>query len=132
MPSSSNSKKIIMGIVVGFLVVFLLWYFFIDTLTLSELIGKNVNPKASIFINLFDFDTGLTRYDIYNLKSKSVYWEKRMQEVASITNPKRREIGHEKLMAEMMEDPSMKKIVKKVFGFGTDSVLTVLRAVNAF
>lgn len=126
------SSKVIIGITSALFVVFSCWYFFIDTLTFSELIGKDISPKASIFINLFDFDTGLTRYDIYRLKSKSVYWERRMQEVASITDPKRREIEQEKLVAEMMQDPSMKKIVKKVFGLGVDSALTILKAVTAF
>lgn len=131
MPSYSG-KKVIIGIVTATLLGLSFWYFFIDTLTISELSGKNVSPRASIFINLFDFDTGLSRYDIYNLKTKSVYWEKRIQEVTSIKNPKRREVEHEKLMAEMLQDPSMKKIVKKLFGLGTNTALTVLKAVTAF
>ena len=129
--TSNNGRKITIIIVVV-LLLFFVWYFFIDTLTLSEIIGKDVSPKASIFINLFDFDTGLTRYDIYNLKSKSQYWERRMQEVASIQDPKMREIEHERLVAEMMQDSTMKKIAKKVFGFGTDFTSTLLKAVNAF
>lgn len=131
MPSYSG-KKVIIGIVTATLLALSFWYFFIDTLTISELSGKNLSPRASIFINLFDFDTGLSRYDIYNLKTKSVYWEKRIQEVTSIKNPKRREVEHEKLMAEMLQDPSMKKIVKKLFGLGTNAALTVLKAVTAF
>ncbi len=129
--TSNNSGKIIIAIV-GVLLLVFVWYFFIDRLTLSEIIGKEVSPKASIFINLFDFDTGLTRYDVYNLKSKSQYWERRMQDVASIQDPKMREIEHEELVVEMMQDPTMKKIAKKVFGFGTDFTLNILKAVSAY
>jgi hypothetical protein len=130
MPSTNNSKKIIIISISLFMLLF--WYFFIDTLAFSQLVGKNISSKASIFVNLFDFDTGLTRYEIYNLKSKSAYWERRMRKVASITDPKRREVEHEKLVAEMMQDPAMKKIVKKLFGFGTDSAFSVLKAIVAF
>ena len=35
-------------------------------------------------------------------------------------------------IVEMMQDPTMKKIVKKVFGFGTDFTLNILKAVSAY
>jgi len=126
------SKKGIVAIASVLIVGFVYWYYFVDTLKLTEITGKPNNAVAGFFVNLIDFDTGLTHCDIYNLKSKTSYWENRIQEVASITDSKRREIEHEKLVAEMMQDPSMKKIVKKIFGFGTDSILTVLKAVSSF
>ena len=75
---------------------------------LSEIIGEDVDSQASILINLFDFDTELTRYDVHNLESKVPYWEKRLREVDSITDSRRKNREYEKLIAEMMEDPSMK------------------------
>lgn len=116
-------------VVVGFIVVaiaFSSWYFFIDTLTLSEVIGKDVDSKAGIFINLFDFDTDLTRYDVHNLKSKAPYWEKRFREIDSLSDYTRRERERDKLMAEIMKDSAMKKIINKTSGFGVDAVLAIL------
>jgi hypothetical protein len=94
------------------------YYFFIDTLTISQIVGKQSDSKATILLNIFDFDTGLTRYDLYRLSQKSDYWASRMRQVYSIQDPRKKEIEHEKLMAEMMEDPALKKIARKIIGLG--------------
>ena len=120
------NNKFVIGLIFC-VIAFSFWYFFIDTLTLSELIGEDVDSQASILINLFDFDTELTRYDVHNLESKTPYWEKRLQEVDSITDSRRKNREYEKLIAEMMKDPSMKKVIKKVSGFGIDAVLAILK-----
>jgi hypothetical protein len=99
---------------------------------ISDLIGNTNNPVSNILINLFDFDTGLTRYDIHHLSQKSEYWEKRMKEVLAIQDPQQREVENQKLVAEMMQDPAMKKIVKKLFAFGTKSALSILEAIKGF
>lgn len=126
--AGKNNTLILTGAIV--LSMFLCWYFFVDTLKLSQITGRPNDPMASIFVNLIDFDTGLTRYDVYNLTSKSDYWQRRINEVNSIQDLGRRNTENEKLMAEMMEDPTMKKIVKKVFGFGVESVLAVLKGIS--
>lgn len=108
------------------------YHFFVDTLTISEIVGSTNNPTTDVLINLFDFDTGLTRYDIYHLKSKSDYWNMRMREVSSIQDPRARAIENEKLMAEMMRDTSMKKIVRKIFAFGGKSVMAILEAIKTY
>ena len=116
-------------VVVGFIavaIVFSYWYFFVDTLTLSEVIGEDVDSKAGIFMNLFDFDTDLTRYDVRNLKSKAPYWEKRFREIDSLSDNTRRKRERDKLMAEITKDSAMKKIVNKTSGFGVDAVLAIL------
>ena len=124
-------NKIIGFLILG-IIVFAFWYYCIDTLTLSEVIGKDASSEVSIFINLFNSDTELTRYDFYNLKSKTRNWEKRLQEVDSIRDSARRDREYEKVVAEMMADPSMKKIIKKVSGFGKGAVMTVLEVINTF
>jgi hypothetical protein len=106
------------------------YYFFVDTLKLSQIAGKPNSPLASIFVNLIDFDTGLTRYDIYNLSRKRDYWQRRIQDVMAIQNYEQRNIENEKLLAEMMEDPSIKKIAKKLIGFGGDVALSILGAIK--
>ena len=104
------------------------YYVDVDTLMFSEIVGETNDPKVSIFVNLFDFDTGLTRYDIYNLSKNNDYWRDRILKVHAIQNPQLREVENEKLMAEMMKDPTMKKIARKVLGFGTQTALAFLGA----
>lgn len=111
------------------LAVFSYWYFFIDTLKLTQITGKPDNPYASIFVNIIDFDTGLTRYDVYNLSRKSNYWQSRIRDVSAIQDPQKREFENTKLLAEMMEDPSIKKIMKKFIGFGADAALSILKTI---
>jgi hypothetical protein len=115
------------------IVVLLGYYFyFIKTLMLSQIIGKTGDAKSTIFINLFDFDTDLTRYDLYNLSSKREYWNSRMNQVNSIQNLSLRNAEQEKLIAEMMEDPSLKKITRKILGFGGKASYSILQAVLSF
>lgn len=126
------SSKFITQLFVGILIVFSIWYVFIATLSISQLVGKTNSPTATIFINLFDFDTGLTRYDVYNLKARAPYWEKRMKQVASINDPNVRQIENEKLLAEMMQDPPYKKIARKFFGLSGKSALAILEGIKIF
>jgi hypothetical protein len=64
MPYRFRRKGLIVFIAVGFIVGILYWFFFVDTLFLTEVTGHSKNPFATIFLNLIDFDTGITRYDI--------------------------------------------------------------------
>jgi hypothetical protein len=123
-------NKRILFIGVSLLTAFLYWYFFVDTLRLTQIAGKPENPYASIFVNIIDFNTGLTRYDIYNLSRKNDYWQRRVREVTAIQDPDKRNLENAKLLAEMMEDPSIKKIAGKLFGFGADTALSILQAIK--
>lgn len=114
------------------LLAFFAWRYFFDTLNFSELVGKQQNAKVSIVVNLFDFDTSLTRYDVARLKQRSSYWERRINEVNSIQDPARWQIENEKLLAEMLEDPSMKKIAKKTLGISKDAFFGTVKAISAF
>lgn len=109
-------KTIILLLTLG-IGIFIYYYFFIETLSVSQLIGKTSNPQASIFINLFDFDTGLTRYDIYHINCKNNYWNSRIREINSMADPVAKEKANEELLAEIIQDPSVKKITKKFLGF---------------
>jgi len=108
------------------------YYFFVDTLTVSEIVGETNDPTVDIFVNLFDFDTGLTRWDLYNLARKSDYWDRRINEVESIPDPYLRDRERQKLVAEMMRDPAFKKISRKLFGFGGKGAYLFLKAVYGF
>ncbi|MBU8922635.1 MAG: hypothetical protein KOO63_12525 [Bacteroidales bacterium] len=128
-------KKIVIILVAGATLcasIYGSWYYFVETLYLSEIIGQTENPMANIMINLLDFDTELTRYDVHQLKSKAEYWNNRIDEVNSIQDPELWAKEQEKLFAEMMDDPSMKKIIDKVIGFGTEAVMLVLESIRIF
>lgn len=113
-----------------FLVGFGGWYYFIDTISLRELTGKPSGTIETILVNVFDFDTGLTRYDMYRLKGRAPYWDKRMKEVEGILDMRKRDEAQKILMAEMMEDPVLKKLTRGVLGFGAGAVLSLLRSIN--
>jgi len=123
-----NGRIVVIG--ASLLTAFLYWYFFVGTLKLTQITGKPENLYASIFVNIVDFDTGLTRYDIYNLSRKNDYWQGRIREVSAIQDPDKRNLESAKLLAEMMEDPSMKKISKKIIGFGAAAALSILQAIK--
>lgn len=105
---------------------------YVDTLALSEIVGSTGKPVGDFPIDLFDFDTGLTRHDVHNLATKSEYWATRIREVESIRDPVRKRLEDETLMAEMLQDPSMKKVVQRVFGLGSEMALIILDAASQF
>lgn len=107
---------------------FYYYHTYIDTLMLSEIIGKSQNSVINISLSLFDFDTGLTRHDINHIKSSKDYWIKRISEVDSINNAELKAQEYQKLVAEMLEDSSMKKICKGLLIKGTDLTKALLSA----
>lgn len=106
------------------------WYYCVDALSFSEIVGDSLGPRGTALTNLFDFDTGLSRYDLHNLKNKNAYWEKRMQEVSAVQNPVEQQEEYDKLVAEMMQDPTMKKVMQKVVGFGSQAAMSLVRAIG--
>jgi len=120
-------KKAATLLVVLLLAGFGYYHYFVETLMFSDIIGRTNVPVADVFVNLLDFDTGLTRYNIYNLQKKSGYWNRRIREVQSIQDYQMRKDQESKLVAEIMEDPSIKKIVRKLFVFGTTTTLSILK-----
>ena len=122
-------SKTVAGVIVCVVTISLVgaggWYFCMDTLKFSEIVGKDIDPRAKVFVNLFDFDTGLTRYDLHSLKTKSAYWEKRIKDVSAIPDSNLRQQENNKLMAEMMQDPAMSKVAKKVLGFGLEAATSL-------
>ena len=107
---------------------FYYYHTYVDTLMLSEIIGKSQNSVINISLSLFDFDTGLTRHDINHIKSSKDYWIKRINDVESINNAELKAQEYQKLVAEMLEDSSMKKICKGLLNRGTELTKTLLGA----
>ena len=102
-----------------------IWYVFLDTLMVSEIVGRDTDTLETILITIFDFDTGLSRYDVYRLKSKETYWLELMSEL-SMTDDSR---AKRMIIAEMMQDPSMRKVIKKLLDLGAAAALTVMSAI---
>jgi len=114
------------------LIAFGCYLFFIDTLSIAEITGPTGSNTADIFLNLFDFDSGLTRYDMYRLAQKSKEWNARMDKILAIDNPEVRENEHEKLAAEMMRDPSFKKLAQRLLGVGGKTATSLLDIATSF
>jgi hypothetical protein len=108
------------------------YYYYVQTLPLSEVVGSTGNSTADILVNLFDFDTGLTRYDLYHLRTKCQEWSKRTEDIRRISDPSLQEAENTKLVAEMMQDQSFKKVAKKILGMGASSTNALLRAVSSY
>lgn len=124
-----KTKLIIIILVSGSLSVggyFYYQYNYVKTLMLSEIVGHSDNDIVNILVNLGDFDTGLTRHDMNKLKSQKDYWINRMNEVNTITDPDLQEQANIKLMADMMEDPTMKKVCKIITAKGLGFAVNVL------
>jgi len=125
-------SKIILILGIMILMGFTAYYFFIDTLSISQFTGDTGSARANIFVNLFDFDTGLTCYDIYHINNKSEYWNRRIKEVQSISDIRERAKANDELVVEMMQDPSLKKITRKFLGFGVKSASSLLQVLVSF
>jgi hypothetical protein len=93
------------------------YYYFVATLSLTQIVGKTDSPIANASLALLDFDTGLTRCDIYRLKEKAPYWKRRIETIESIRNADQQAKENAQLIEEMLNEPSMKTIANK-FGVG--------------
>ena len=101
-------------------------YYYVQTLSLSEIVGKTDDSLTNIAVNFLDFDTGLTRNDIRQLKNNKDYWIGRINEVERIQNPDQKMEANTKLLSDMMDDPTMKKICKLIASLGFGFVLNFL------
>lgn len=124
-------KIIIIFLVVGGLSIGGYYYYehnYVDTLMLSEIVGHSENPVVNILVNLGDFDTGLTRYDIRQIESNKDYWINRIKEVEAIQDPGLKAQANTQLLSDMMEDPTMKKVCKNIIGKGLGFTLEFMTA----
>jgi len=86
-------------------------------LEFSEINGNDTSSEVNILVNLFDFDTRLTRYDIFRLKSNTHNWENRLEEIDSISDSAKRDSEYKRVIEDMMADSSKKKNYQKVIYF---------------
>jgi len=99
------------------------WYYhheYVETLMLSEIVGKSDKPFENFLTDVFDFDTGLSRHDIKQIRKRKDYWLQRMDEVVETADPEKRAHEMAILYEEMSEDKSMKKLRDKVKEKGLD------------
>lgn len=125
-----KSKTFIIIVIILGAAAYGYYYYFVQTLMLSQIIDTSSNPLTNIVVGFIDFDTGLTRDDVHRLSERAEYWNNRIQQVNSIQNYQLKNQESEKLLAEMMEYPSMSKVVKKLFGFGMDAVGIFFKALR--
>lgn len=116
-----KSKFLIIAILIVATISYSYYYYFVQTLRLSDIVGPLDNPIVSFVAELVDFDTGLTRYDLHRLSEKAPYWNQRIEQIQGMPFNIEKEKAQQQLINDMMADPSMSKIVRKLasFGFGT-------------
>lgn len=109
------------------------WYYhreYVETLMLSEIVGKSEQPLENFLTDVFDFDTRLTRHDVKQIRKRKDYWKQRMDEVTEIVDPQKRADELARLYNEMSEDESMKKLRDKIKEKGGDIAGIVLDALQ--
>lgn len=116
----------------AFLAVTLLaaYYVFVDTLSLTEIMPPQSSFSGTMLLGLLDFDTGLTRYDCFRIHGKMGYWKKRINEVSAIPEFERQRIEQERLLAEMMQDPALRKFAQKTYKMGAKRTFEILQAAS--
>jgi hypothetical protein len=125
-----HAKRLILGIALG---VFLLvaigcgWFLFGQTLRLSQIVNKQNDPYVTIAVNLFDFDTGLTRYDLYMLQSKARRWNMLIQTIERLPSEQQREYASAQLYAEIVSDPTARTALQKVAPFGNLAIVAFIK-----
>lgn len=100
---------------------------YVSTLMLSEIVGDTDNASINLAVNLFDFDTRLTRHDIKKLKKNKDYWFSRIKEIDAIQNEDQKQQASIQLLGDMMDDPVLKKICSGLLNFGTDISLGLIK-----
>jgi len=109
-----------------------IYFYYIDTLSLSEIMGSSGNNTTDILVNLFDFDTGITRHEMSNLASKSKEWSERMRKIESIPDQEAKERERTRLVAEMMRDPAFKKLSQKLLSKGASAAGSALNIAKSY
>lgn len=106
-------------------------HYYIETLKLSEIVGHTDDSLTNIAINFLDFDTGLTRNDITRLKNQKDFWIGRMKEVENIQDPDLKIQANTKLLSDMMEDPTMKKVCKIITSKGFGFAINIIERISS-
>ena len=87
-------------------------YYYVETLWLSEIIDAKDSSITKIAVNIFDYNTELSRHDLQSIKSSKDYWLNRVAEIDLIQDKDLKKKENEKLVEEILQDPAMKKIFK--------------------
>lgn len=111
--------RLILSLITGLLLVVGGYYYYqyqyVETLRLSEIVGKSGNPIEDMFTNMFDFDTGLTRHDLKQIEKRKDYWLQRVNDLKQISDSDKQAEAWARLYNDMSEDKSMAKLRDKVF-----------------
>jgi hypothetical protein len=126
-------KKILICIIAIFLVLLaaipVYRYYFVNTLMLSQVLGKTDNALANLAINAFDFDTGLTRHDIKQLNDKKDYWITRINKLDEIQDADQKQQATIQLLSDFLDEPVVKKLKSKLIALSPESSLDLIKTI---
>lgn len=120
-------KRVVLILILGVLAA-AIYYFFVDTVTLSEVVGDTQVPALKAAIALVDRDTGLTRYQVWNFQRKMNAFKEEARQIGEGDDPdkaqRRLELA-KRMVGVMQEDPVVSKMVEqfKALGLTPDKFL---------
>jgi hypothetical protein len=103
------------------------WFYFGQTLRLTQVVGQQTAPLAMLAVNLMDFDTGLTRYDVSVLEGKANYWRLRIRQIELMTDSQQQQASAI-LFKEICSEPAALKLIQKVLPLGNDVTVQLLKS----
>lgn len=123
-------KRLVLSITLAALVVVAAgggWYFFGKPLRLSDIAGEQQNSIAAAAVRLLDFNTGLTRYDLFMLRQRGKTWNERIGRAQALVSPAERAAEIDRVFTEIAQDPAARKFLSGLGVLGKDDALELLR-----
>lgn len=123
-------KRLVLALTLAALVVVVAggsWYFFGKTLRLSDIAGEQQDPMAAAAVRLFDFNTKLTRYDLFTLRQRAKTWNERLGRAQALVSPAERAAEIDRVFTEIAQDPAARKFLSGFGVLGKDDALQLLR-----
>jgi|GEM_PF-6046157 len=94
-----------------------IYYYYYDTLTFLEITGKSSNSNVNFIIDIFDFDTGITRSELNEFKSKLPHYREEISNINSISDENQFNMKNQQFIQEISQDSVIKKLWDKIFPF---------------
>jgi hypothetical protein len=104
-------------------------YCYVRTLMLSEIGGKTDNAIVNLTVNFLDFDTGITRHDIKQLKDKKEYWITRINQLDEIQDVDQKQEETLQFISDFFEEPAVKKLKLNLTDLAANSNLELIKTI---
>lgn len=104
------------------------WFYFGQTLRITQIVGKQDAPILHFALTMLDFDTGLSRYDVFMLREKGQKWKNRIQAIERMPAGSARDVASSQLIKEIFEEPKVLNLTQKGNAFDGELLVKILQA----